>query len=64
MGAEVGWHLRFVQAREIDVWAKPSQAPIFEELAATFGQWSLTREEVDGAVCFRFSRTGAAKEGQ
>ena len=53
---EVGWHLRFVRAKVIDVWAKPSQEPIFQDLAATFGQWSMEKREEDGALCFRFSR--------
>lgn len=59
MGAEVGWHLRFVQIRVIDVWADPGQATLFEELAATFSQWSMKREDVDGIPRFRFtSRIG------
>lgn len=45
-------------ARVIDVWAKPAQAGIFEELAATYGQWEFTREEIDGALRLRFSRKG------
>jgi len=40
----------------VDVWAKPAQRPIFEDLAATFGQWSMDSQEIDGSVRFRFSR--------
>ncbi len=53
---EVGWHLRLVRADTVDVWAKPAQRPIFEDLAATFGQWSMDSQEIDGSVRFRFSR--------
>ncbi|WP_027189945.1 hypothetical protein [Fundidesulfovibrio putealis] len=56
MGAEVGWHLRFVQAGVVDIWADPGQAALFEELAATFGQWRMEREDVDGVMRFRFVR--------
>jgi len=56
VGAEVGWHLRFVQARVVDVWANPSQAPLFRELAATFGQWRLREERVGDALRMRFER--------
>jgi len=62
VGAEVGWHLRYVQSEVVDVWAFGDQAGVFEDLAATFGQWSMTREDVDGAVRFRFKRqVGAGK---
>jgi len=56
VGAEVGWHLRFVQAAVVDIWADPGQAALFEELAATFGQWRMEREDVDGVMRFRFVR--------
>jgi hypothetical protein len=56
VGAEVGWHLRFVQAGRVDVWAEASQAGVLGEVAATFTQWRMEREEVDGAVRFSFSR--------
>lgn len=56
MGAEVGWHLRFVQAEVVDIWADPGQAALFEELAATFGQWRLECQDVDGVMRFRFVR--------
>lgn len=53
---EVGWHLRFVQADEVDIWAEPKQASVFEDLAATFPAWRFSREEIEGAVRFRFKR--------
>jgi len=56
VSTEVGWHLRFVQASRVDVWANPGQAPIFAELAATFGQWRLESEEIDGVLRFSFLR--------
>jgi len=40
----------------VDVWASPAQAPIFRELAATFGQWRLSEEAVGDALRMRFER--------
>ncbi|WP_173086625.1 hypothetical protein [Fundidesulfovibrio magnetotacticus] len=44
----------------VDVWANPSQASVFRELAATFGQWALSEETVGDALRLRFERKAPA----
>ncbi|MFZ5427148.1 MAG: hypothetical protein ACOZEN_09240 [Thermodesulfobacteriota bacterium] len=38
------------------MWADEAQAPVFEELAATFGQWRLEREMIGGVLRMSFVR--------
>jgi hypothetical protein len=40
----------------VDVWANPAQMALFDELAATFTQWRLERQDMDGSIRVSFTR--------